>query len=132
VAHKARRVEKSGRNAREFGEQLNLLKLDIHGGNMVFEMAQLTIKPGMESAFEKGVSLAVPLFQRARGCHGLQLLRSVEQPSLYTLMVTWQTVDDHNVHFRGSEDFQEWRRLVGEYFANPPQVTHVQIALAGF
>ena len=99
---------------------------------MVFEMAQLTIKPGMESAFEKGASLAVPLFQRARGCNGLQLLRSVEQPSLYTLMVTWETLDDHTVHFRGSEDFQEWRRLVGEYFVNPPQVTHVQVALAGF
>ncbi|MGA3128615.1 MAG: antibiotic biosynthesis monooxygenase family protein [Candidatus Korobacteraceae bacterium] len=99
---------------------------------MIFEMAQLEIKPGMETAFEHGVALAVPLFQRARGCNGLQLLKSVEQPSRYTLMVTWETIDDHNVHFRGSEDFQEWRRLVGEFFVSPPQVGHEQIALAGF
>jgi heme-degrading monooxygenase HmoA len=99
---------------------------------MIFEMAQLDIKPGMESVFEQGVILATPLFQRARGCHGVKLLRSVEQPSRYTLMVTWDTVEDHTVHFRESDDFQEWRRLVGEYFASAPQVGHVQIAVAGF
>ena len=99
---------------------------------MVFEMAKLDIKPGMESVFEHGVTLAVPLFQRARGCQGLQLLRSVEQPTHYTLMVTWATVEDHSVHFRGSEDFQEWRRLVGEYFVSAPQVEHLQVAVAGF
>jgi heme-degrading monooxygenase HmoA len=95
-------------------------------------MAQLEIKPGMESAFEGGVKQAVPIFRRARGCRGMQLLRSVEQPSRYTLMVTWETLDDHTVHFRQSQDFQEWRRLVGDFFAGPPQVGHVEVAVSGF
>jgi heme-degrading monooxygenase HmoA len=99
---------------------------------MIFEMAQIEIKPGMESAFEHGVAQATPLFQRARGCHGLQLLKSIEQPSRYTLMVTWETLEDHTVHFRESQDFQEWRRLVGGFFAGPPQVGYVQVAVAGF
>ena len=99
---------------------------------MIFEMAQLEIKPGMESAFEKGVAEATPLFKRARGCHGVQLLKSIEQPSRYTLMVTWETLEDHTVHFRESKDFQEWRRIVGGFFANPPQVGHVQVAVTGF
>ncbi|MGA2992463.1 MAG: antibiotic biosynthesis monooxygenase family protein [Candidatus Korobacteraceae bacterium] len=99
---------------------------------MIFEMAQIEVKPGMESAFERGVTQAIPLFQRARGCHGLRLLRSVEQPSRYTLMVTWETVEDHTVHFRQSEAFQQWRKLVGEFFAGPPQVGHVQVAVPGF
>jgi len=99
---------------------------------MIFEMAQLDIKPGMESAFEQGVEKAVPLFRRARGCHGLQLLKSVEQPLRYTLMVTWETVEDHTVHFRQSADFQEWRRLVGECFAAAPQVNHVAVAMRAF
>lgn len=99
---------------------------------MIFEMARLTIKPGMEAAFEQGVTKAAPLFQRARGCRGMQLLKSIEQPSSYTLMVTWETVDDHMVHFRQSADFQEWRRLVGDYFAAPPQVEHVQVSVPGF
>ena len=99
---------------------------------MVFEMAQIEIKPGMESAFQGGVAQAVPLFRRARGCRGMQLLRSVEQPSRYTLMVTWETLEDHTVHFRQSNDFQEWRRLVGECFVAPPQVTHTSVAFSGF
>jgi heme-degrading monooxygenase HmoA len=99
---------------------------------MVYEMAQMVIKPGMESAFEHGVAEAVPLFQRARGCHGLRLLKWIEQSSRYTLMVTWETVDDHVVHFRQSEDYKEWRRLVGECFASKSQVTHSEIAVAGF
>ena len=99
---------------------------------MIYEMARFEIKPGMEADFERGVAQAAPLFQRARGCHGLQLLRSVEQPSTYTLMVTWETVDDHMVGFRQSEDFQEWRRLVGDFFAGPPLVGHAAVAVAGF
>jgi len=62
----------------------------------------------------------------------LRLLKLIEQPSRYTLMVTWETVDDHVVHFRQSQDYQEWRRLVGECFADPSHVTHSQIAVAGF
>lgn len=99
---------------------------------MIFEMAQFEIKPGTESAFEHGVAQAAPLFQRARGCQGVKLMRSIEQPSHYTLMVTWATVEDHTVHFRESADFQEWRKLVGEYFASAPQVGHVKVAVTGF
>jgi quinol monooxygenase YgiN len=102
------------------------------GIQMVLEMAALEIKPGMESAFERGVVEALPYFKRARGCHGAQLHRSVEHPSSYILMVTWETVDDHMVHFRPSEDFKQWRRLVGEYFAETPRVSHTQIVVPGF
>jgi heme-degrading monooxygenase HmoA len=98
---------------------------------MIFEMAQIEIKPGMEAAFENGVAQAIPLFQRARGCNGVQLLKSIEQPSRYTLMVTWESVDAHT-HFRESPDFSEWRRLVGGFVASPTQVGHVQVALIGF
>jgi heme-degrading monooxygenase HmoA len=99
---------------------------------MVFEMAQIEIKSGMESSFESGVTKALPLFRRARGCRGVQLLKSVEQPSNYTLKVTWETLENHTVDFRQSADFQEWRKLVGEFFARPPQVGHTQVAVAGF
>jgi len=99
---------------------------------MIFELAQIDVKPGKESAFEQGVSQAAPIFKRARGCHGLQLLKSIEQPSRYTLMVTWETLEDHTVHFRQSADFQEWRRLVGEFFAAAPQVSHVAVAMRVF
>ena len=50
----------------------------------------------------------------------MELQRSIENPSRYRLFVKWETVEDHTVHFRGSPDFQEWRKLVGHCFASPP------------
>lgn len=96
---------------------------------MIKEIAQLTIKPGLEQQFEQGVSQARPLFLRSRGCQGVQLFRSIEQPEQYTLVVDWETVEDHMVHFRESPEFQQWRALVGDTFAAPPNVHHVSQAL---
>jgi heme-degrading monooxygenase HmoA len=99
---------------------------------MITEIAQIDVKPGMESEFEAGVKSATPIFKRAKGCHGMELRRSIEKPSRYRLFITWETIDDHNVGFRGSADFQEWRKLVGHCFASPPDVEHVQQVMHGF
>jgi heme-degrading monooxygenase HmoA len=99
---------------------------------MFLEIAQIEVKPGSEADFEAGVAKAAPLFQRAKGCKGMQLQRSVEFPSRYRLVVKWETVENHMVDFRNSEDFQAWRGLVGAYFAAPPQVEHTYAALKAF
>ncbi len=99
---------------------------------MFLEIAQIDVKPGLEAEFEAGVKKAAPLFQRAKGCKGMELQRSVEKPSRYRLFVQWDTVENHNVDFRGSADFQEWRRLVGHCFASPPEVEHTRQVLKGF
>jgi quinol monooxygenase YgiN len=104
----------------------------LQEGIMITEIAQVDVKPGMEAEFEAGVKKATPIFQRAKGCHGLELRRSIEKPSRYRLFIAWDTVDDHNVGFRGSPDFQEWRKLVGHCFASPPEVEHVQQVLRAF
>jgi hypothetical protein len=36
------------------------------------------------------------------------------------------------VHFRGSEDFKEWRKLVGHCFAEPPKVEHLHVVARYF
>jgi len=91
---------------------------------MIFEVAEITIKQDSEAQFEAGVAQAAPLFLRARGCHGLALHRVIETPSVYRLLVKWETVDHHMVGFRSSDDFQEWRRLESDFFHAPPSVTH--------
>jgi heme-degrading monooxygenase HmoA len=99
---------------------------------MVTEIAQIDVKPGLEAEFEAGVAKAAPLFERAKGCRSLELQRSVEKPSRYRLFVQWETLEDHTVTFRGSDDFQEWRRLVGHCFERPPEVEHTVEAIKGF
>jgi heme-degrading monooxygenase HmoA len=99
---------------------------------MVYEIAELQIVPGLERDFEAGVQQAVPLFRRAAGCTGMELQRVVEEPGSYRLVVRWETVEHHTVQFRGSQDFQAWRQLVGKYFATAPVVKHAATAVVGF
>jgi quinol monooxygenase YgiN len=99
---------------------------------MILEIAQIDVIPGQEAAFEAGVQQAVPLFKRAKGCQGVTLQRSHEKPSRYRLFVKWATLENHTVDFRESADFQEWRKLVGPFFASPPEVEHVTEVLSGF
>ena len=99
---------------------------------MILEIAQIDVKPGMEAEFESGVAKAAPLFKRAKGCTGMRLERSHEKPQRYRLFVHWDTLENHTVDFRGSPDFQDWRRLVGHCFAAPPEVEHVREVVKGF
>jgi quinol monooxygenase YgiN len=99
---------------------------------MVTEIAQIDIKPGMEAEFENGVQKAAPVFKRAKGCRSMDLQRSIEKPARYRLFVGWETVENHTNDFRGSADFQEWRKLVGHCFASPPEVEHVTQVVKGF
>lgn len=99
---------------------------------MITEIAEIEVRPGEDANFEAAVAKAVPLFRRAKGCRGMELQRSIEKPSKYRLMVKWETLDDHVVHFRNSEDFQEWRRLVSPHFVAPPVVEHTHTVLTGF
>jgi heme-degrading monooxygenase HmoA len=99
---------------------------------MITEIAQIEIKPGMEAEFETGVQQAVPIFKRAKGSRGMKLERSIEKPHRYRLFIGWETLENHTVDFRGSPDFQEWRKLVGHCFASPPEVEHVQTVGHGF
>lgn len=99
---------------------------------MVLEIAQITVKPGLESEFEANVKKAIPIFRRAKGCTGLDLQRSIEKPSRYRLFVRWETVENHTVDFRGSEDFKAWRALVGHCFDGTPEVEHTTEIVHGF
>ena len=96
---------------------------------MIYEMAHITVSAGKNAEFEAAVKEALPLFHRARGYRSVELQRGVEEPNQYVLVVQWDTVEDHMVHFRESADFQEWRRLVGPYFEKPPVVGHTQVVV---
>jgi quinol monooxygenase YgiN len=98
---------------------------------MITEIAQIDVKAGMESEFEAGVGKAVPVFLRAKGCRGLVLHRSIEKPQRYRLLIQWDTLENHMVDFRGSEDFKAWRAFVGHCFAGTPEVEHTNSVLKG-
>ena len=99
---------------------------------MILEIAQITVKQGLEATFEAGVAEAAPLFKRAKGCKSMELQRSIEHPRRYRLFVGWETVENHTVDFRESADFQSWRQLVSHCFDGAPEVEHTRLVAKGF
>ncbi len=96
---------------------------------MIIEVAHITILEGHEAEFEAAVAKAVPVFGQAKGCLGLHLQRCIESPLEYEAIIRWDTLEDHTVGFRESDQFQEWRALVGPHFDGAPDVKHYEIAM---
>jgi len=96
---------------------------------MILEQAVFTVTPGSESDFEAAVEQAKEVVGQAHGFRSLSLLRGLEQPATYLLLIEWDTLEDHTVGFRESELFLRWRELVGPYFASTPVVQHFGAAV---
>ncbi len=90
---------------------------------MVLEVARFAITPGSEDAFAAAYAEAVPLVSATPGFGSARMLRGVESPSRFVLLVEWDSVAAHE-DFRGSDRFGAWRALIGPHFAAPPEVEH--------
>jgi heme-degrading monooxygenase HmoA len=91
---------------------------------VIVEHAELAVTAGREGEFEAAFAEARKVISQARGFHWAELLRGVERPGVYLLLVGWESVEAHNVGFRGSAAFARWRELIGPFFASPPDVEH--------
>ncbi|MCW5637154.1 MAG: antibiotic biosynthesis monooxygenase [Rubrivivax sp.] len=92
---------------------------------MILEIADIRIQPGQQAAFDEAIQRGLTtVVARARGMKGWKVNRGIESPERYILMIFWDTLEDHTVHFRGGPLFAEWRAIVGPFFAAPPAVEH--------
>jgi heme-degrading monooxygenase HmoA len=91
---------------------------------MVLERAIMTIQPGAEAEFERALPAAREVIGRSPGFRSLTVLRGIEEPSSYMLLIEWDRLEDHTESFRNSELFGRWRELIGPFFAAPPDVQH--------
>ncbi|NER32011.1 MAG: antibiotic biosynthesis monooxygenase, partial [Symploca sp. SIO1C4] len=55
-----------------------------------------------------------------------ELKRCIEKPSRYILLVNWDKIEDHTVGFRGSSQYQEWKKLLHHYYDPFPNVEHYE------
>ena len=62
--------------------------------------------------------------RRAAGFVSLRLLRGIESPSRYLLLVEWETLEDHTEGFRKSAGYEEWRALLHHFYDPFPTVEH--------
>jgi heme-degrading monooxygenase HmoA len=92
---------------------------------MILELADIRIQPGKQDEFDVAIERGVQtVIAQAKGFRGYKVQKGIESPERYVLMIFWETLENHTVDFRQSPAFQEWRAIVGPYFAAPPQVEH--------
>ena len=91
---------------------------------MILEAALLNVKDGLESEFESSFREASRLISSMPGYISHELHRCLEVKGKYLLLVRWNRVEDHTVGFRGSQKYQEWRRLLHHFYEPFPTVEH--------
>lgn len=91
---------------------------------MVLEVALIDVLPGQEDAFAAAYRAGHPVLAGTPGCRSVRMTRGIESASRFVLLVEWDTVEAHEKNFRGTERFDQWRALIGAYFAKPPRVEH--------
>ena len=97
---------------------------------MVLEVAILDVIPGQEKDFEEVFARASGIISSIRGYVSHQLQRCLEKPNRYILLVHWETLEAHTVGFRGSEGYQEWKRLLHHFYDPFPTVEHYELVFA--
>lgn len=97
---------------------------------MILELADIRILPGKQADFDKAIQRGInQVVSKAKGFKGYQVSRGIESLERYVLMIFWDTLENHTVDFRTSTAFQEWRSIVGPFFASPPIVEHFNLLL---
>ena len=91
---------------------------------MILEVAQLRIRAGQAEAFESAFREAQALISAMPGYISHELHRCLERPDEYVLLVRWETVEAHEIGFRRSPEYQEWKALLHHFYDPFPAVLH--------
>ena len=93
---------------------------------MILEVAMLNLKYGTSKEFEAAFAQAARIIASMPGYISHELQRCLEVQDRYVLLVRWQTLEDHTVGFRGSDAYEEWRRLLHHFYDPFPTVEHFE------
>jgi heme-degrading monooxygenase HmoA len=98
---------------------------------MILEVARLDVKPGEGDAFEAAFAEAQSIIMSMHGYQGHELQKCIEKENRYLLLVHWETLEDHTEGFRGSDEYQEWKRLLHHFYDPFPEVEHYEAVRRG-
>jgi len=74
--------------------------------------------PGLASTLAQ----AAPMLTPAKGYRGHKLVKGVELPDRYVLLVDWDSVDDHMAWMKVNE--AAFLGAVGPFTSGPPDIKH--------
>ncbi|AFY33271.1 antibiotic biosynthesis monooxygenase [Calothrix sp. PCC 7507] len=93
---------------------------------MILEAVMLNIKPGLENDFESAFKKASSIISSMNGYLSHELHRCIETQGKYLLLVKWENLEAHTVGFRGSDEYQEWKKLLHHFYDPFPTVEHFE------
>ena len=91
---------------------------------MILEVAILNVKAGLTDEFEANFKKASNIISSMTGYLDHQLKKCLEIPDQYILLVHWETLENHEVGFRKSKEYQKWKALLHHYYEPFPEVLH--------
>lgn len=91
---------------------------------LVVEHVVLPVIVGREVEFETAFAEAQHIVLSMPGCREVSLSRGVEHPNTYLLLIRWDTVEDHEIGFRQSPEYLEWKALLHHFYDPFPTVEH--------
>ncbi|MEH2091980.1 antibiotic biosynthesis monooxygenase family protein [Nostoc sp.] len=93
---------------------------------MILEAVILPVKPGLESDFEAAFKKASKIISSMDGYLSHELHKCIEVQGKYLLLVRWESLESHTVGFRGSAEYQEWKKLLHHFYEPFPIVEHFE------
>lgn len=93
---------------------------------MILEVAPLSVKAGRALEFEAAFGQAQAIIASMPGYLSHELQRCLERPHEYLLLVRWTSLQAHEVGFRQSPQYAEWKRLLHHFYEPFPMVSHYE------
>ena len=91
---------------------------------MILEVVILDVIPSREKEFESAFVEASSIIASMAGYASHKLQHCLEKQNRYLLLVQWETLEAHTVGFRGSNEYQEWKKRLHHFFDPFPAVEH--------
>ena len=93
---------------------------------MILEAVMLQVKQGLEEEYEDAFRQASGIISSMKGYISHELQSCIEVKGKYLLFVKWETLDDHIVGFRQSNEYKEWKKLLHHFYDPFPIVEHFE------
>jgi hypothetical protein len=96
---------------------------------MVREVAQVIVKEDAHEQFVPDLDRAVAeIFPHVKGAVKFAHVGwCVERPNVYMFTIDWETIEDHMVGFRDSDQFTQWLTIIGPHLDAPAVMEHFSL-----
>lgn len=93
---------------------------------MTTELIRYRVESGQEEAFIRAYTEAGVFLDCSPDCPGYEILRGVEEPQHFVVVIRWASVERHLEGFRKSADFPAFFAAVKPFFVAIEEMKHYQ------